>query len=77
MPLDPWGNSYVANIRYLDSGGVSGATTAEEENHAVFVLSAGANGLFETSFDDATALANGGMGGDDVGWMLEGRVSSP
>ncbi len=77
VPLDPWGNPYVANVRYLDGSGVSGSTAAEQQSHAVFVLSAGANGLFETSFDDGTALSNGDMGGDDVGWMVEGRASAP
>jgi prepilin-type N-terminal cleavage/methylation domain-containing protein len=75
ISLDPWGSPYVVNVRYLDGARVSGATTAEEQDHAVFVLSAGPNGLFETSFDDATALTNTGLGGDDVGWMLEGRVT--
>jgi prepilin-type N-terminal cleavage/methylation domain-containing protein len=73
VPPDPWGNPYVVNIRYLDGVGI--ATTAEEQDHAVFVLSAGPNGLFETSFDDGTALSSGGTGGDDVGWMVEGRMS--
>jgi prepilin-type N-terminal cleavage/methylation domain-containing protein len=75
VPVDPWGNPYVANVRYLDGAGVTGVTTAEAQNHAVYVLSAGANSLFETSFDDATALTNGGAGGDDIGWMVEGRVT--
>jgi type II secretory pathway pseudopilin PulG len=73
VPLDPWSNPYVVNIRYLDGGGVNGATASEEQDHAVFVLSAGPNGLFETSFADGTALSNDGIGGDDVGWMVEGR----
>ena len=72
VPVDPWGNPYVVNIRYLDGAGVSGATPTEERDHAVFVLSAGANSLFETSFDDATALSSA-AGGDDVGWLVEGR----
>ncbi len=75
VPSDPWGNPYVVNVRYLDGGGVDGATQAEEQSHAVFVLSAGANGLFETSFDDAVGLNGGGVGGDDIGWMVEGRAS--
>ena len=76
VPTDPWGSPYVVNIRYLDGGGVSGATAQEERDHAVFVLSAGANGAFETSFDDATGLSNDQMGGDDVGWMVEGRATA-
>ena len=77
VPSDPWGNPYVVNIRYLDGGGVTGATSTEERDHAVFILSAGANGQFETSFDDATGLSNDAMGGDDVGWMIEGRATAP
>ena len=75
VPSDPWGNPFVVNVRYLDGSGVAGSTTAEQEDHAVFVLSAGANSLFETSFDDATSLTNDGIGGDDVGYMVEGRIT--
>jgi prepilin-type N-terminal cleavage/methylation domain-containing protein len=73
VPTDPWGNPYVINVRYLDGAGVGSVTTAMEQDHAVFVISAGANSVFETSFDDDTALSNDGLGGDDVGWMIEGR----
>ena len=76
VPIDPWGSPYVVNVRYLDGGGVDGATQAEEQSHAVFVLSAGPNGLFETSFDDGTGLDSSGMGGDDVGWMVEDRAGA-
>lgn len=73
VPVDPWGNPFVVNVRYLDGGGVNGATAAEEQDHAVFVLSAGPNAVFETSFDDATSLED--IGGDDVGYMIEGRIT--
>lgn len=74
IPLDPWGNPYVCNIRYAPGAGVGGVTTAEEANHAVFVLSAGPNGLFETAFDDGTALSNEGVGGDDIGFLVAGAT---
>ena len=70
VPLDPWGRPYVCNVRYLDTGNVAGVTPAEEDDHAVFCLSAGANGVFETSFADGTELQ--GPGGDDIGWPIQG-----
>lgn len=70
VPLDPWGNPYVCNVRYLDAGNVTGVTAAEEDDHAVFCLSAGSNGLYETSFADATELQ--APGGDDIGWVIQG-----
>jgi prepilin-type N-terminal cleavage/methylation domain-containing protein len=69
VPLDPWGNPYVCNVRYLDGAGVTGVTTAEEDNHAVFCLSAGPDGVFNTSFDDGTELQ--APGGDDIGWPIQ------
>ncbi len=71
VPIDPWGNPYVVNVRYLDGAAVAGVTTAVEQSHAVVVISAGANALFETSFQDATAL--NAAGGDDVAWTVEGQ----
>jgi hypothetical protein len=70
IPLDPWGRPYVCNVRYLDTAQVTGVTPAEEDNHAVFCLSAGADGFFNTSFNDPTEL--GGPGGDDIGWQIQG-----
>jgi len=70
IPLDPWGRPYVCNVRYLDTARVAGVTPAEEDDHAVMCLSAGANGTFETSFDDGTELQ--GPGGDDIGWPIQG-----
>ena len=74
IPLDPWGYPYVCNVRYLVGANVSGVTLAESSQHAVLCLSAGANGLFETSFADATAL-DATPGGDDVGAVLQGHAS--
>ena len=73
VPLDPWGRPYVCNVRYLVGANVEGVTNAEAADHAVLCLSAGANGLFETAFADATALAPIG-GGDDTGAVLQGRA---
>lgn len=71
VPVDPWGNPYVANVRYLDGASVTGVTTAIEQSHAVVVISAGPNNLFETSFQDATTLT--APGGDDIAWTVEGQ----
>jgi len=69
VPLDPWGNPYVCNVRYLLNGNVNGVTTAEAQNHAVSCLSCGPNGVFDTSFDDATALS--AAEGDDIGFLIQ------
>lgn len=61
-PLDPWGNPFVVNVRYLNTG------VANYERHAVIVLSAGPNEVFETPFQDATFDEQ--IGGDDVGYIL-------
>jgi len=58
--VDPWGNRYLANVRSL---GVSGS--------AVWVISAGPNGVIETAVTvsgtgAATALAN-----DDIGFRVQ------
>jgi prepilin-type N-terminal cleavage/methylation domain-containing protein len=69
VPLDPWGRPYVCNVRYLDGGQVPGVTAAEQDNHAVFCLSAGPDGVFNTSFADGTELQ--APGGDDIGWPIQ------
>lgn len=73
IPLDPWGRPYVCNIRYLSGGNVAGVTVAEANNHAVMCLSAGPNGLFNTSFRDNIELQ--GPGGDDIGWLIQGDLT--
>jgi len=73
VPLDPWGRPYVCNIRYLSGGNVAGVTVAEANNHAVMCLSAGPNGLFNTSFRDNIELQ--GPGGDDIGWLIQGDLT--
>ncbi len=71
VPLDPWGNPYICNVRYLINANVTGVTTAEATSHAVFCLSAGPNGVWDTSFADATALS--GPEGDDIGFPIQGN----
>ena len=71
VPQDPWGNPYVCNVRYLVNANVTGVTAAEAQSHAVMCLSAGSNGVFETTFADATALD--GPSGDDIGFLVQGN----
>jgi prepilin-type N-terminal cleavage/methylation domain-containing protein len=69
VPLDPWARSYVCNVRYLEAGGVKGVTPAEQDNHSVFCLSAGPNGIWDTPLRDKTDLIV--PGGDDIGWPVQ------
>ncbi len=55
--LDPWGRSYLVNISKADPN--------DSTPEAVFVLSAGANGIIETN-GNTLATANATVGGDDV-----------
>jgi hypothetical protein len=51
---DPWGNKYMINIQYLNSGflsGLPGATPGNLPKIAVIVLSAGPNRNIETNVD--------------------------
>jgi succinoglycan biosynthesis protein ExoA len=66
MRPDPWGNRYVVNI------GVTRTREADEastEPQALWVLSAGPNGLVETRY--AAPAESAVVGGDDVGARIE------
>ena len=60
---DPWGNRYLINTKFLD-----GRTTIADEGgrvrRAVFVVSAGGNGVIETPFDQSVVDAR--AYGDDI-----------
>ena len=60
------------NVRYLQDANVAGTNQAERDRHAVFCLSSGPNGLWDTSFADATELENQ-PGGDDIGALVQGN----
>lgn len=62
---DPWGNAYVVNSQYFPGGSYAGTV-----RHRVLVLSAGPNGTWETSFDDATTEE---IKGDDIGTVVTVR----
>ncbi|MFH1842650.1 MAG: type II secretion system protein GspG [bacterium] len=62
VPLDPWGNPFLVNIRYVDPG------VASSDEHNVMVISAGPNQLFDTTYADADL--NEQLGGDDIGYFF-------
>jgi prepilin-type N-terminal cleavage/methylation domain-containing protein len=65
---DPWGNRYMVNIGLIDTTqgtqGVGGGTKS-----AVWVISAGPNGIIETTHTQA--ITAGALGGDDIGIRLQ------
>jgi prepilin-type N-terminal cleavage/methylation domain-containing protein len=65
---DPWGNRYVVNIELLDTS-ASATTRNGGVKAAVWVLSAGPNGIIETPF--AQSILTATLGGDDIGGRLQ------
>lgn len=57
---DPWGNKYVCNVAPLGEAG-----------QAVWVLSAGQNGVLETAIAVAGTGASESVGGDDIGYRIQ------
>ena len=66
---DPWGNHYVVNIGLIDLS-PGAATSGGQPKMAVWVLSAGPNGIIETPFA-ASILAAAQPGGDDIGTRIQ------
>jgi hypothetical protein len=60
---DPWGNQYMINSHWLD-GGSSTADSQGQPRRAVFVITAGANGVIETPFEQSIVDAH--VYGDDI-----------
>jgi type II secretory pathway pseudopilin PulG len=60
---DPWGNQYLINSQWLD-GGTSTADAAGRPRRAVFVVSAGADGVIDTPFEQSIVDAR--AYGDDI-----------
>jgi len=59
---DPWGSRYYVNASHFYSSG----------NNAVWVLSAGPNGLIEANFTQSAAgSAPPALGGDDIGYRIK------
>jgi hypothetical protein len=60
---DPWGNRYMVNVVFLKPGGGM-VSEGGQTKRAVFVLSAGPDGMIQTPFEqDATNVV---LGGDDI-----------
>jgi prepilin-type N-terminal cleavage/methylation domain-containing protein len=65
---DPWNNRYAANISAIDN--TIGITDASNNlKNAVFILSAGANGILDTPYAQAMTVAV--PGGDDISVRLQ------
>jgi hypothetical protein len=60
---DPWGNQYLINSQWLD-GGSSTADASGRPRRAVFVVSAGADGVIDTPFEQSVVDAR--AYGDDI-----------
>jgi type II secretory pathway pseudopilin PulG len=66
VPADPWGNRYLVNTGLLrENAGATGRCTS----CAVFVLSAGPNGVVETPFSQP--IANASVYGDDIAVRIQ------
>lgn len=65
---DPWGNRYMLNVRFLDfRAGAVGEDGLVKL--AVFVISAGANGVIETEFKQY--VTDTAIAGDDIAHRLQ------
>lgn len=65
---DPWGHRYFINCQWLD-GSASAADQNGQPRRAVFIVSAGANGIIETPFDQP--LSDAHLYGDDLGVRIQ------
>ena len=65
---DPWGNRYVVNIELIDSSAFA-TTRSGGMKAAVWVLSAGPNGIIETPF--VQSVSGAALGGDDIGFRVQ------
>jgi type II secretory pathway pseudopilin PulG len=60
---DPWGNQFLINSEWLD-GGTTAADANGNARRAVFVVSAGSDGVIQTPFDQPITDAR--AAGDDI-----------
>lgn len=67
LQSDPWGNRYLVNIGLIDVS--PGVQTATGTKSAVWVLSAGPNGVVETPFSRPVTSAS--LVGDDIGIRIQ------
>ena len=66
---DPWGNRYAVNVALVDLS-PGAATASGQAKMAVWVLSAGPNGIVETPFAQSI-LSAVRPGGDDIGTRVQ------
>lgn len=66
---DPWGNRYAVNVALIDLS-LGAATASGQPKMAVWVLSAGPNGILETPFAQSI-LSAVRPGGDDIGTRVQ------
>jgi prepilin-type N-terminal cleavage/methylation domain-containing protein len=69
LGADPWGNRYSVNVALIDLS-PGAATAGGQAKMAVWVLSAGPNGIVETPFA-ASILTAVRPGGDDIGTRIQ------
>lgn len=69
LTADPWGNRYAVNVALVDLS-PGAATAGGQAKMAVWVLSAGPNGIIETPFAQSILTAVR-PGGDDVGTRVQ------
>lgn len=69
LAADPWGRRYIVNIGAIDLS-PGAVTAAGQPKSAVWVLSAGPNGIIETPFA-ASILTSARPGGDDIGTRIQ------
>lgn len=69
LVADPWGRRYIVNIGAIDLS-PGAATATGQPKAAVWVLSAGPNGVIETPFS-ASILTAARPGGDDIGTRIQ------
>ncbi len=65
---DPWGRRYVVNIGLIPSAD-SPTEDRGPARFAVWVMSAGPNGVIETSYRQP--IGNAALAGDDIGVRLQ------
>jgi hypothetical protein len=66
---DPWGHRYIVNIGLIDPSPGSHTSTGEPKS-AVWVLSAGPNGIIDTPFNQPLTPTVT-TGGDDIGYRIQ------
>lgn len=69
LMADPWGNRYAVNVALVDLS-PGAATLGGQAKMAVWVLSAGPNGIIETPFAQSILTAVR-PGGDDIGTRIQ------